>query len=414
MRNDFTLFPRTIPSGKRVVYYYAYDTDGNRRGPWTTHCLNKTLARNYCNDLLRKGSLIPDRSKGITFAEYAIGFWERSSEYIKQQESRGDISDNYIANCRLITKNQIIPFFGDVVLDKITAKEINSWLLGFKERKTIIDGKEEIKQYKNTYANTAYGTFNVMLDEAVRRDLIQSNPCKKVKKLKNDTRNVEILTVAEVQKMFPAKNYLKIWERNEIGYIANRLASLTGMRIGEILGLKGEYVFEKHIYVCGQFGQFGYLPHTKTRENRNIPLMPEMIDLLNKQKKANGKGFVFSLDGGAKPVSDTYIREAFQYALNNIGINDKEIKRRGLTMHAWRHFLNTDLLRQGFSVKQVQGVTGHKSEHMTNRYNHLDAMQIANVVKAQEAIAGKKKTKKADKNKKTDLKVIKMPVRKLA
>jgi hypothetical protein len=51
---------------------------------------------------------------------------------------------------------------------------------------------------------------------------------------------------------------------------------------------------------------------------------------------------------------------------------------------------------------------------MTDRYNHPDAMQIANVVKAQQAIAGKKKTKKTDKGKKTDLKVIKMPVRKLA
>jgi integrase len=180
------------------------------------------------------------------------------------------------------------------------------------------------------------------------------------------------------------------------------------------LGLKGEFVFDKHIFVCGQYGQFGYIPQTKTKENRNIPLMPEMIDLLKKLMKANGKGFLFSLDGGATPVSDTYIRSAFNNALNSIGINNAEIKRRALAMHGWRHFVNTDLLRQGFTVKQVQSVTGHKSEGMTNRYNHPDAMQIANVVKAQQAIAGKKKAKKTDKNKKTDLKIVKMPTRKLA
>jgi integrase len=286
--------------------------------------------------------------------------------------------------------------------------------LGFKNRKVVKDGKEEIIRYQNTYANTVFGAFNVMLADAVRRDLIPSNPCEKVKKLKNDRKEIDILTVAEVQKMFPAKRYLPIWEDKEIAYIANRLASLTGMRIGEILGLKGEFVFDKHIYVCGQYGQFGYKNHTKTKENRNIPLMPEMIALLKKLMKTNGKGFLFSLDGGATPVSDTYIRSAFNNALISIGINKAEIKRRALTMHSWRHFLNTDLLRQGFTVKQVQSVTGHKSEGMTNRYNHPDAMQIANVVKAQEAIAGKKKTDKTGKSKNKGLKIVKMPARKLA
>jgi integrase len=364
--------------------------------------------------LLRKEKLLPDRTKGVTFGEYANGFWERNSEYVQHQESRGDISDTYLYNCTKYVTNQIIPFFSDVLLDKITAKDINSWLLGFKKRKVKKDGKEETISYQNTYANSVFGTLNVMLAEAVRRDLLTTNPCDKVKRLKNDRKEIDILTVAEVQKMFPARKYLPIWEDKEIAYIANRLASLTGMRIGEILGLKGEFVFDKHIFVCGQYGQFGYIPHTKTKENRNIPLMPEMIALLNKLKKANGKGFLFSLDGGAKPVSDTYLRSAFTNALNSIGLNNAEIKRRALTMHSWRHFLNTDLLRQGFSVKQVQGVTGHKSMSMTERYNHLDAMQIANVVKAQEAIAGKKQSNKTDKGKNKGLKIVKMPDRKLA
>jgi integrase len=363
---------------------------------------------------MRNGALIPDKTKAFTFAEYANGFWERNSEYVQHQESRGNISDNYINNCKKFVTNQLLPYFGKVLLDKITPKDINSWLLGFGNRRVAVNGKTETKRYQNTYANTVFGTLNVMLAEAVRRDLLTANPCDKVKKLKNDSKKIEILTVAEVQKMFPEKNYLPIWEDKEIAYIANRLASLTGMRIGEILGLRGEYVFDKYIYVCGQFGAFGYLDHTKNRENRNIPLMPEMIALLKKLKKSNGNGFTFSLDGGATPVSDTYIRSAFRNALISIGITKAEIKKRALTMHGWRHFVNTDLLRQGFTVKQVQGVTGHKSENMTDRYNHPDAMQIANVVKAQQAIAGKKKTKKTDKGKKSDLKVIKMPVRKLA
>jgi integrase len=35
-----------------------------------------------------------------------------------------------------------------------------------------------------------------------------------------------------------------------------------------------------------------------------------------------------------------------------------------LTIHGWRHFLNTELLKQGLTVSQVQGVTEHKSDRL--------------------------------------------------
>jgi integrase len=423
MRNDFTLFLREIPGGSKVFYYYAYDKDGLRRGPWTTKCVKRTAARNYCHALLKKGSLIPDRKKAVTFGEYAEGFWERWSEYIKRQESRRDITDTYISNCKKYVANQLLPFFADTPLGKFTEKGINDWLLGFKDRKVIKDGQEEIVHYQNTYANSVFGTLNVMLAEAVRRELIPSNPCEKVMRLKNDRKKLEILTVQEVQKLFP-KNYKSVWGDKEIPYIANRLASFTGMRIGEVLGMRGEFVFDDYLQVCGQYGEFGYKPYTKTKENRNIPLLPEMMGLLRKLMNKNGKGFVFSLDGGATPVTQTYIRRGFDRALKNIGIDEKEIKRRALSLHCWRHFLNTELQRQGLTIQQVQSVTGHRSNRMSEWYSHIDARQIADVAKAQEAISGKKKGKggkqqqpeETAKGKKDSkgLELVKMPARKTA
>ena len=32
MHNDFTLFSRKVPSGKTVVYYYAYNDEGGEVG----------------------------------------------------------------------------------------------------------------------------------------------------------------------------------------------------------------------------------------------------------------------------------------------------------------------------------------------------------------------------------------------
>jgi hypothetical protein len=93
MRNDFTLFLRKYPNGTKVFFYYAYDQNGLRQGPWTTKCVHRTEAKNYCHRLFKGGALLPGKNKVLTFGEFADGFWERGSEYVKLQESRADITD---------------------------------------------------------------------------------------------------------------------------------------------------------------------------------------------------------------------------------------------------------------------------------------------------------------------------------
>ncbi|GHU85509.1 hypothetical protein FACS189473_4570 [Spirochaetia bacterium] len=393
MHNDYTLFNRTYPNGKKVVFYYAYDEQDNRRGPWTTKCQSITAARNYCNRLIKTDKLIPKRSHLLTFGEFAEGFWERGSDYLDNQGSRGDITQSYIDNCKTMTIHQILPFFGKTPIEKISKKDINSWLLGFKNREVTVNGKTEKKAYKNTYANVVLGTLNTMMAWALEQEIIKVNPCATVKRLRNDRKKIEIITLEEVQNLFP-KNWKPIWDNKEIAFIANKLACLTGMRIGEIMALRGEYVFDDYIHVCGSYGDYGYGP-TKTKETRYIPLIPEMIGHLKKLANQNGNGYIFSLDGGAKPAGRKYVYEEYHRALKRIGMDQHEIKRRGLSMHSWRHFLNTELQMQGMTVKQVQAVTGHKSEEMTDNYSHFDARKLSDVMEAQKIISGAKKPGKA-------------------
>jgi integrase len=86
-----------------------------------------------------------------------------------------------------------------------------------------------------------------------------------------------------------------------------------------------------------------------------------MIALLRKLIAKNGQGYVFSLDGGAKPVCRKYFYNEFHRALMRIGVDQNEITRRGLSIHSWRHFLNTEPQQQGLSLRQVQAVTATNS-----------------------------------------------------
>ncbi|MDR0316660.1 MAG: tyrosine-type recombinase/integrase, partial [Treponema sp.] len=105
-------------------------------------------------------------------------------------------------------------------------------------------------------------------------------------------------------------------------------------------------------------------------------LLPtEMIELLRTLMAKNGNGFVFSQDGGVTAVAHDYVARGFFSALKTIGIDDDERKRRGLSLHGWRHFLNTVLLQQGMTLEQVQAVTGHLSKRITRLYTHIDARQ---------------------------------------
>ena len=169
------------------------------------------------------------------------------------------------------------------------------------------------------------------------------------------------------------------------------------MRIGELRGLRAEHIFDDYINVCGQYTRYGYKPLTKTKDNRKIPITPLIKQELDVLIGINGEGYLFSDDGGETPVPVERIGRQFERALKKIGINHEERKKRNLTFHAWRHFLNTYLRMHNVSDAKVQSVTGHKTKKMTDRYTHFDTRQFTEVRDIQsELLVLPDNTKKAE------------------
>jgi integrase len=381
MKNDFTLYFRKMPSGKRVYYYYAYDDDGSRQGPWSTGQETKTAARNFCNRLIKEKKLLPNTKAMPTFAVYSADFWDwENSPYLKERKKRRKLTQNYTDKAKKQVEYTLSPYFGKMKLDKITGEVIDGWL-----DEMIKTGK------KNVTINGYFGTLKTMLKWAVRKRIIDRDPFLDVEKLIKEEKEKIIITQEEFKELF-VNDWIKVWDNDLLMCTANKLAALTGMRCSEILGLKGDYVFDDHLYLCGQFDDYGFR-ETKTKIKHQIPLIPELVRDLRELIAVNKDGFVFSEDGGAKPITRRRFYLGVHRAFKNIGISEDEIKERGLNIHAWRHFCNTELLKGGMSVKKVQAVTGHKTEGMTDNYTHFNPLEFSEVTKIQEMLLAPKEEK---------------------
>jgi len=370
------------------VYYYAYDEDGKRLYGKSTGEVTLTAARLKCNRLLKEGTLVPKRGYIPTFAEYAVDWWDwEKCEYLKKRRKRSNLTKKYADNSKWIMNKVLLPYFGKMRMDKITQEVVEAFVDSYIQ-----------KGYKHNTINCNFSILKTMLIEAEERKVIAHNPIMKMGKLINNRKEIEIITRDEFKKLFVG-DWMKVWDNDRIAYTANKLAALTGMRAAEVMGLKGCYVYDEHIYLCMQYDtKYGYRP-TKTKDKCNIPLPASMIADLNELKKINGDGFLFSTDGGAKPVSKLTVYLKFHKALMNIGIPKEQIAERKLHLHAWRHFFNTELLKGGLSVKQTQAITRHRSEQMTDRYAHFEPSDFIKAKEVQEALLQPNTTHTTDKPK---------------
>jgi len=385
---NFTVFGRKLPSGKQVFYYQCYDENGNRQWAKSTGLSKKTEAVAYCQRLFRDGLLIPEK-KAPTFAEFTDGWWdEETSRYLKWRQLHDPITGGTVYLYKKNFNSYIKDYFAKYYLDEITPDVIEEWIISLSETGLA-----------PATINLAFVTLKIMMKEAVRIKAIKNNPCLEVKKLKTKETVRDILTVEEARKLFPI-DWSLVWD-NMVVYKAHRLAACTGLRIGELMGLRCKYVFDDYIHITAQYSRFGYVEKTKTKQSRNVPITILMRQELEELLEMNRDGYVFSEDDGKTPVAAHTLNRQFEKALERIGISREERLKRNLTFHAWRHFFNTLLRMSNVADSKVKSVTGHKTISMTEHYTHFDTRQFTEVRDVQDELLGCKETTVAQSEKKT-------------
>lgn len=265
---------------------------------------------------------------------------------------------------RWIVEKHIIPVIGGVELTKLNPIIIQGLYNKLTKEKALSD--ENIQK--------VHTLINDSLKKAERWGLIARNPAALVDRPKAVKKEITVWNVEEVRK------FLKYAKKSGRYYIAFLLALTTGMRQGEILGLRWKDVdFENGcVRITQTLSSDGkdLLPYTKTKSgSRTIDLPEETVTALKKhwlfirgerEKNCSYKNLdlVVCTEFGT-PTHKSNIRRVFKSIITKADIPK-------IRFHDMRHTHATLLLLQGVNPKIVSERLGHADVRITlDTYSHL-------------------------------------------
>ena len=374
----YTLYKREEGDRNNGFYYYSYHDENGKRIKRSTGLTNEKKARAYVNRLIAEGKFkeAPKVSRNPTFKEFAEEnhFWEydrcpivRDALARKGKYSR----DNCKSNGDCMRKN-IYPTFGNVKLSRITKAMINNWIICLPTAARLSN------KSVNALRCILYQMLQVAADMGlVRKELVLD----KAKPLRKNAKVRPAFTPEQVKAIFGAE-----W-KNKHAYIGCRLASVTGMRLGEIKALKPEQVFPDHIHVDAAWADGEGRKSTKSGKTRDIPITAEIYNMI--QQIIYHKGLIFSTDG-VKPMGDKFFNAPLDRRMDELEIDHAETETEtSLSFHSFRHFFNSRLVAAGINGEIIRAVIGHEDEEMTDNYTHLNLADKASVMAIQDVFMDK-------------------------
>jgi integrase len=204
---------------------------------------------------------------------------------------------------------------------------------------------ERAKEVSSSTVNRELATLKTLLNKAVSWGRVQENVARHVKFFKEPKGRLRFLEGEEIVKLLSNCN-----KRLKPIVV---LALNTGMRRGEILGLKWQDVDLRRNIIT--------LLDTKNGEKRDVHINEQVKTALIRIERHPESPYIFCNAGG-KPYYD--IRKSFFTALQKSGI-------KNFHFHDLRHTFASQLVMSSVDINTVRELLGHKDIRMTLRYSHL-------------------------------------------
>ncbi|MGO2135537.1 MAG: tyrosine-type recombinase/integrase [Marinobacter sp.] len=263
-------------------------------------------------------------------------------------ESKIQWRNSHVRNVTSILESSLKPAFKNKRVGEITKADI----LAARNKMARRKGRGPSGLMAPKTVNSHMTILRMILTEAAERYDF-TNPYLNIKPLKQQKVHIEPFSMAEVETI------LKRVREDYRNYYLVRF--YTGMRTGEVDGLKWEHVdFERREILVRETLIHGKTEYTKTDgSQREIPMFGPVHDALKEQYEATGKlsKFVFCNRLG-EPLDHNNVTKRVWYPL----LEHLKLKKR--RPYQTRHTAATLLLASGENPEWVARTLGHSSTEM--------------------------------------------------
>jgi integrase len=278
--------------------------------------------------------------KKLTFRQFTPEYLAYSQASKASRSSRRD---------RDIIETRLMPVFGDQYLFQLTVADVERYK------------QQRLEVVKPATVNKELNCLKAMLNRAVAWGYLRTNTLKGMKVLKEPPGRLRYLTVEEKDRLLEAcavsPSLRPIVE----------LAIHTGMHRGEILGLYWRDIDLRRRTIT--------LHQTKNNERRVIPINARVATILKALPRHLDTDALFS------GINGNMVTMAFRRACQRAGILD-------CRFHDLRHTFGSHLAMEGFNLRTIQQLLGHRDLRMTTRYAHLSAEHLQQAVNRLDALMG--------------------------
>ena len=338
-----------------------FDGDYKKRG-------NKKKAEEICDLYIKKVLTRDMNEKGII--QFCQDYWDFDGERVTLANRK---APNSIARSTCYTnnsnfKNYLQPYFEQMGNPKIS--EVSSEMLNEIQDDLVREGK-----LANATIEKAMRSVTTPLNDAFNHGKID-RPMR-IDKLDTTGKEKGILTPNQIAEV--VKN---LYELEKAGYHigANEgiaLASLTGMRMGEVRALKVdqfEIVDEDTsiINITRTWNEQDHEKIPKGKRNRKVTaptvVVKACIALAEKNPYKTGRVF-WVLKSPDSVRSKTFFEDNFYKAMAKAGIPEELRRDKNITFHSLRHGF-VSYLRYQVSDSTMMLAVGHQNKDTTDRYTH--------------------------------------------
>jgi len=282
-----------------------------------------------------RGQLNLPKKKAIpTLAEYSGTYLEL---YKNAKENTRNVK-------RRSTKS-LVEYLGEYNFDKITPFVIEKFRLDRKEKGRVMDST----------INDDVAVLSHIFTTAIKAGILVKNPCREVRRLKVGQTRDKILSQSEITLLLD-----KLHGKDRLMVL---VGLFTGLRLGGVLSLSWNDIDFTNGIISSSH---------KTSKLVSIPLSDYLSEELLRHKEGNTGDMVFESREITNAVVVRY-SEHFSQLFKGLGI-------RNFTFHNLRHTFSSILQGElGIGAVVVQGMTGHSSLGMLQRYSHtqLDSKKKA-------------------------------------